>query len=84
MRQEIAGAVSEIDLAQIALLRTMTPAERVRQAADLIDASERVGAYRLRARQPELSIDEALRIVRSGLVDYETRQKPWQKRTLGS
>ena len=70
MRRQIRGAVAEIDLAQMAILRHMTPAERVRQAADMIDAAERVGVFRLRQRQPELSPEEALRIVRGGLLNY--------------
>ena len=43
MRRQIAGAVAEIDLAQMEFIRRMTPAERVRRAADMIDAAERVG-----------------------------------------
>ena len=53
MRCQIAAAVAEIDLQQIAYLRRLTPAERVQRAASMIDAAERVGAYRLRQRQPE-------------------------------
>ena len=71
MRRQIAGAVAEIDLEQISRTRQLTPAERVRQAASMIDAAERAGAYRLRQRQPELSENEALRIVRGGLLAYE-------------
>ena len=52
MRRQIAGAVAEIDLAQMARVRQMTPSERVRQAASMIDAAERVGVYRLRQRKP--------------------------------
>jgi hypothetical protein len=71
MQRQIAGAVAEIDLAQLALTRQLSPAERVQRAASMIEAAERVGAYRLRQREPELSEAEALRIVRGGLLQYE-------------
>lgn len=74
MRREIAGAVAEIDLAQMAMLRRMTPAQRVRMAASMIADVERVAVYRLRQREPELSEPEAYRIVRMGLLEYK-RQK---------
>ncbi|MBE2236236.1 MAG: hypothetical protein IAE81_00500, partial [Caldilineaceae bacterium] len=52
MRREIAGAVAEIDLAQMEILRRMTPAQRVQMAASMIADVERVGVYRLRQREP--------------------------------
>ena len=75
MRREIAGAVAEIDLAQAAIARKLTPAERVQQAASMIEAAEQVSVYRLRQREPHLSEDEAYRIVRQGLTQY------WVKKT---
>ena len=69
-RRAIAGAIAEIDMEQMRILRTMTPAQRVRQAASMIEAAERVTAFRLRQREPELSEKEALRIVRRGLMKY--------------
>jgi len=77
MRRQIAGAVAEIDLAQMNIVRRFSPAERVRLAADMIDAVERVGAYRLRQRRPELSEEDALRIVRNGLLDHEQKRVKW-------
>jgi hypothetical protein len=74
MQRQIAGAIAEIDLAQMALVGQMTPAERVQQAASMIDAAERVGAYRLCQRRPELSEDDALRIVRGGLLNYQPKR----------
>jgi hypothetical protein len=68
VRRQIAGAVAEIDLTQMAITSRMTPAERVQIAASMIDACERVGVHRLRQREPELNEDEALRIVRGGLL----------------
>lgn len=79
MRRQIAAAVAEIDLQQMAYLRQLTPAERVQRAASMIDAAERVGVYRLRQRQPELSKDEAYRIIRGGLLNYQRKQGRWRK-----
>lgn len=84
MRRQIAGAVAEIDLEQVGRTRQLTPAQRVRQAASMIDAAERAGAYRLRLRQPELSEDEALRIVRSGLLAYELGKSTCKAETSAS
>jgi hypothetical protein len=70
MRRQIAGAVREIDLAQMAVVAKLTPAQRVQIAASMIQACEQVGVYRLRRRQPELSETDAYRIVRGGLLNY--------------
>ena len=61
----IAGAVTELDLQQIAITRRLTPAQRCQKGLSMIRLAEQVGAYRLRKRRPELSEAEALRIVRS-------------------
>jgi hypothetical protein len=76
MRREIWGAVGELDLAQMAVVAKLTPAQRVRMAASMIEACEQVGVYRLRRRQPELSEAEAYRIVRGGLLNYYRKQSP--------
>lgn len=75
MRRQIAGAVAEIDLAQMAILKSMTPAQRMQRMGLMIDSLEQSAAYRLRQRRPELSIAESLRIVRSGLLEYELRRQ---------
>lgn len=82
MCRQIAGAVAEIDLAQVAIMKKLTPAERVRQALSLIAVAQQVSAYRLRQRDPQLTESEALRIVRGGgIIEYERclreRQEPW-------
>ena len=79
IRQEIAGAVGEIDLAQMAIIAKFTPARRVQMAAAMIDACEQAGVQRLRLRQPELGEHEAYRIVRGGLLNYYREQKQWQQ-----
>lgn len=60
----IRGAMAEVDLQQMAIIRLKTPAWRVAQAASMIAAAEEVGAYRLRLRRPHLTSLEALRLVR--------------------
>lgn len=75
MRKGIAGAFAEIDREQMRLLKSKTVAERVQMALSMIEAAETVSAYRLRQRQPELSEEEALRIVRGGLTNYLRKQR---------
>ncbi len=75
MRRQIKGAVAEIDLAQMAIFRRMTPAERMRLAEALIGDLEQASAYRLRQRRPALNEEESLKIVRSGLLTYELRNQ---------
>ena len=80
IRKQIAGAVAEIDLQQMAIVSKLTPAERVQMALSIIDACEEAGVSRLREREPELSEEEALRIVRSGLLNYYQGRNPWPKK----
>lgn len=80
IRQMIAGAVAEIDLAQIAMLRQLTPAERFAQAVAMIGAAERVAAYRLQQRQPNLTSDLALSAVRRrSFVFREQMEEQWRR-----
>lgn len=65
----IPGAVAEVDPQQIAILRTLTPAQRFQQMLSMIDLVEGIAAYRLRQRQPELTDADALRIVRTRHAD---------------
>lgn len=74
MRRQIAGAVAEIDLVQMEILKRMTPAQRMQQMGMMIDDLEQAAVYRLRQRQPELTTADAFRIVRGGLMRY------WQQR----
>jgi hypothetical protein len=74
-RKAIAWAFGEIDMEQIKILRTKTPAQRAQQAVSMMNAAEQVAAYRLRQREPELTEKEALRIVRRGLLNYELRKR---------
>ncbi|MEZ4869790.1 MAG: hypothetical protein R3C14_51165 [Caldilineaceae bacterium] len=79
-KRMIAGAVAEIDPAQIALLRTLTPAERFRQMMSMIKFMEKVGVIRLREREPELDEAEALQIVRNGTMLKRAMETRWLNR----
>lgn len=80
IKRMIAGAVAEVDREQIAILRTLTPAERVRQAAAMIEAGENAAAYRLRQRQPHLTEAEALRAVRLRAHQNTERFQTWRRK----
>ncbi len=80
IRKMIAGAVAEVDPAQIAVLRRLTPAERCRQAIAMIEGAERVAAYRARHRQPELTESQAIVTVRQRALTFrEQMEEQWRK-----
>ncbi len=66
----IAGAVAEVDPAQIDLSRWLTPAQRFAQMLSMIELVENIAACRLRKRRPELDEIESLRIVRTQHVRF--------------
>jgi len=70
-RQQIAGAVAEVDNAQIAASRHLTIPQKMAQAFSMIQLAEEVSSYRLRKRQPELSNAIALQIVRKADIPQE-------------
>jgi hypothetical protein len=73
LERRMLQALAEVDPAQIAILRQLSPQERYVQGFSMIDAVERAGAYRLRVRQPRLSEEQALYLTRQGKVlSYET------------
>lgn len=79
IKRMIAGAVAEIDPVQATLARTMTPAQRVWQALSMIRTAERVSAFRLRQKQPELSEDEAVLAVRQRGLAFRTKvEERWR------
>ena len=55
------GSIAEVDPAQIAIWRKMSPAERFRLGCSISDTARQVVAYRIRERHPELSLAEANR-----------------------
>ncbi len=68
LERRMIGAMAEIDPAQMAITRQLTPAQRFTQAMSMIDFVTKAGVYRLRQRQPTLSLEEAQRRVRQGKV----------------
>jgi hypothetical protein len=56
------GTISEVDPAQLAVLRRLGPAGRFRQGSDISDVARRAVAHRLRERRPELDEREAFRL----------------------
>ena len=67
--REIAGALREIDPAQIAVTRTLTASQRAQQGLSMIRIAEEVAAYRTRARIPEMSQGKALGLARKTRTD---------------
>ena len=67
--REIAGALMEIDPAQIAVTRTLTASQRAQQGLSMIRIAEEVAAYRTRARIPEMSQGKALGLARKTRTD---------------
>jgi hypothetical protein len=64
LQRLIAGAVAEVDPRQIAVSRRLTPAQQFQQGRSMTELAERVAAYRLRQRHPELTEGEIRRVVR--------------------
>ncbi|MFN8489095.1 MAG: hypothetical protein U0350_16020 [Caldilineaceae bacterium] len=68
LERRMIGAMAEIDPVQMEITRQLTPAQRFAQAMSMIDFVTKAGVYRLRLRQPSLSLEEAQRWVRQGKV----------------
>lgn len=76
MRQQIARAVRALDRTRTATFRQITAARRAALALGLVQAAQRAEAQRLRRRDPELSEQEARRIVRGmGMAAYERMRR---------
>ncbi len=69
IRRQIAGAIAEVDPAQMAITRKLTSAQRFQQMLSMIDFVEGVATHRLRLRQSELSKIESVRIIRRRHVE---------------
>ena len=67
--REIAGALGEIDPAQISVTRKLTAAQRAQQGLSMIRIAEQVVAYRMRVRQPELTQGMSLALARKPYTD---------------
>lgn len=64
-KREIAGAVAEVDDAQIAVWRRMTSAERAQMSLRMIQARIDAGATELQRQYPQLSRNQAVRLFNS-------------------
>ncbi len=67
--REIAGALRDIDPAQVSVTRKLTAAQRVQQGLSMIRIAEQVVAYRMRLRQPELTPGMSLGLARKPSTD---------------
>ena len=56
------GSIAEVDLAQIAIYRNLSPAEHFRQGCSISDTARHVVAYRIQQKNPQLSLEEAHRL----------------------
>lgn len=67
LARQLDGSVAEVDRAQIAVLRALSPRQRFQQGCSISNLSRQVVANRLQRRKPGLSREAALRqAVRSG------------------
>ena len=67
----VAGAVAEVDGAQIVASRHLSIPQKYEQAFSMIEIAEEVASYRVRQRRPELSKALALHLVRKADVTGE-------------
>jgi len=67
VRQDIKDAFASIDMERIRMLREMTLPQRVQLALSMIEDAEREAVKHLRQNEPDLSEEDALWVVRSGL-----------------
>ena len=69
--REIAGALTEIDTAQILVNQQFTTGQQAQKALSMIRIAEEVASYRMRARRPELSPGVSLGLARGQNVNGE-------------
>lgn len=67
--REIAGALRDVDPAQISVTRKLTTAQRTQQGLSMIRIAEQVASYRIRARRPELTEGMSLGLARKAVVN---------------
>lgn len=69
--REIAGALTEIDTAQVLVNQQFTTGQQAQKALSMIRIAEEVASYRMRARRPELSPGVSLGLARRQDVNGE-------------
>ena len=62
--REIAGALRDIDPAQIEVNQKLTAGQQAQKGLSMIRIAERVASYRMRERRPELSPEETMGMAR--------------------
>ena len=67
--REIAGALRDVDPAQIKVSRRLSAAQRSQQGLSMIRIAEEVASYRLRTLRPELTEGMSLGLARKAAVD---------------
>lgn len=67
--RKIAGALRDIDPAQISVTRNLTTAQRTQQGLSMIRIAEEVVSYRIGLRRPELTEGMSLGLARKAVVD---------------
>lgn len=71
-RRQIAGAVAEVDPAQIAASAHLSMAQKMSQGFSMIEFAEEVASYRVRQLRPDLDDAEAILHVRKANLVKET------------
>ncbi|MEO5886157.1 MAG: hypothetical protein ABIQ77_00705 [Anaerolineales bacterium] len=61
-RQMVRSSAAEADLRQTDIYRKLSPAVRFRQGSSISDAARNVVAYRIRQENPELTMEESIRM----------------------
>jgi hypothetical protein len=61
-RQMLKSSAAEADPRQIDIYRKLSPAARFRQGSGISDAARNVVAYRIRQENPELTVEESVRM----------------------
>jgi hypothetical protein len=61
-RQIVKSSAMEADPQQIDIYRKLAPATRFRQGSGISDAARNVVAYRIRQENPELTVEESIRM----------------------
>lgn len=61
LAQTLDGSVAEVDPAQIAIFRRLSPAERFQLGCSITDGALEVVAYRIKQRNPDIDMAEAYR-----------------------
>lgn len=61
LAKTLEGSVAEVDPAQIAIFRRLSPAQRFQLGCSITDAALQAVAYRIRQRNPDISVAEAYR-----------------------